>query len=30
MPTNAEVLMKVLASDWGKGKPPTLELRGAC
>jgi hypothetical protein len=25
MPTNAEVLMKVLASDWGKGKPPALE-----
>jgi ketosteroid isomerase-like protein len=25
MPTNAEVLMKAFASDWGKGKPPALE-----
>jgi ketosteroid isomerase-like protein len=25
MTTNAEVLMKVFASDWGKGKPPALE-----
>jgi hypothetical protein len=25
VPTNAEVLIKAFASDWGKGKPPTLE-----
>jgi ketosteroid isomerase-like protein len=25
MPTNAEVLIKAFAGDWGKGKPPALE-----